>query len=216
MDARTLSAVAALLLTATTAIAADPKAPSAPSREQIVETLAPFGFWFTTPEHGLVWRPSSAEVGVEFVPFVSGGKMVNGNFQSRWRWGRLVFDHGSWTADDKWGWMWIPPDTGDDRRIAMDEPEYTLPPLLPSLKLRSIRYEQGTEFAYPLGVRFGRRFAKGTELRYPYGDVGSDPGQDVLVPEQWMNAPVLRFQSIPAPSPMPQPQAQPEQKPAKK
>jgi hypothetical protein len=216
MEARTLSVVVALLLTATTALAEPAKPASPPSREQIVETLAPFGFWFTTPEHGLVWRPSHAEVGVEFVPFVSGGKMVNGTFQSRWRWGRLVFEHGSWTADDKWGWMWIPPDTGDDHRIATDEPVDNLPPLLPSLKLRSIRYEEGTEFAYPLGVKYGRRFAKGTELRYPIGDVGSEPGEDVLVPEQWMNAPVLRFQSIPSPRPVPQPVRQAEPKPAKK
>ncbi len=183
-------------------------APDVPRRAQVVEALAPFGFWIPTPGHGLVWRPTRAEVGPDFTPFVSGGKWMQTDhgqvFASRWSWGHTVFESGVWTVDDRWGWLWIPPggeDTTPAPEIATDE-GMPLPSLLPPLKIRSISHPQDVDFAYPLGADWGRRLPDGTEIRYPQGPVGSDKNQWILVPEARLRDPVLRFQALSGPPPV--------------
>jgi hypothetical protein len=49
----------------------------------------------------------------------------------------------------------------------------------------------------------GRRFPPGTRIRFPYGDVGSRPGEDELVPERWLDTRVIRLQELPPISPAP-------------
>lgn len=78
--------------------------------------LSPHGEWLDAPvcgrRFGRVWRPSRAAVGVDFVPYASGGEWVSTDqgwsFESDWSWGWAPFHYGRWCADPRFGWVWIP------------------------------------------------------------------------------------------------------------
>lgn len=76
------------------------------------EVLSPYGEWFVLEPFGTVWRPYSTVVGVEFVPYASGGYWVHTDagwaFESGWRWGWTVFHYGHWVWVEGPGWVWVP------------------------------------------------------------------------------------------------------------
>jgi uncharacterized protein DUF6600 len=75
------------------------------------ETLAAHGQWVVT-SYGEAWCPAVAEVGVDFVPYASGGHWVYTDagwvFETRWAWGWAPFHYGRWVLDPFYGWVWIP------------------------------------------------------------------------------------------------------------
>jgi hypothetical protein len=62
--------------------------------------LSPHGEWIHVPPHGLVWRPSVAVVGADFVPYATGGEWVytdyGWSFETQWEWGWAPFHYGRW------------------------------------------------------------------------------------------------------------------------
>ncbi len=76
------------------------------------DTLSPYGDWVVVEQYGRVWRPSSTVVGVNFVPYASGGRWVHSNvgwvFEPEWNWGWLPFHYGRWYQDPFNGWVWVP------------------------------------------------------------------------------------------------------------
>ena len=78
------------------------------------ETLSPYGDWVAVEHYGRVWRPHRTVVGVDFVPYASGGRWVHSNygwaFEPSWSWGWLPFHYGRWYLDPFNGWVWVPDD----------------------------------------------------------------------------------------------------------
>lgn len=69
------------------------------------------GAWVDDPVYGTVWVPNRAEVGVDFVPYGSGGHWVYGDdyvWASDYEWGWAPFHYGRWVLLDGRGWSWIP------------------------------------------------------------------------------------------------------------
>jgi hypothetical protein len=76
------------------------------------EALAAHGEWLRVPGHGKVWRPSAAEVGADFRPYVSHGHWVltdvGWSYFSDFEWGWAPFHYGRWTHEPAHGWLWSP------------------------------------------------------------------------------------------------------------
>jgi uncharacterized protein DUF6600 len=69
------------------------------------------GTWTDDPTYGTVWVPNAAEVGADFVPYVSGGHWVYGDdylWVSDYDWGWAPFHYGRWVNVAPRGWVWIP------------------------------------------------------------------------------------------------------------
>jgi hypothetical protein len=72
--------------------------------------LAPYGQWITVPGYGLVWQPSPAVVGVDFVPYTDGHWVYTDAgwlWVSDYSWGWAPFHYGTWVYLDT-GWGWVP------------------------------------------------------------------------------------------------------------
>lgn len=78
------------------------------------DTLSPYGDWVEVGTYGRVWRPYQQLVGVDFVPYASGGRWVHTPlgwvFEASWEWAWLPFHYGRWYEDDLNGWVWVPGD----------------------------------------------------------------------------------------------------------
>jgi hypothetical protein len=76
------------------------------------DALAPYGRWVESPEYGMAWVPSRAQVGVSFMPYSTGGSWqytdVGWMFNSEWDWGWAPFHYGRWYREPRWGWVWVP------------------------------------------------------------------------------------------------------------
>lgn len=75
--------------------------------------LDPYGEWYQHPEFGLLWVPSPAAVGNDFVPYLSAGRWAldtHGNWvwQSDYAFGWVVFHYGRWVQVPGIGWGWVP------------------------------------------------------------------------------------------------------------
>jgi hypothetical protein len=69
------------------------------------------GTWTDDPTYGTVWVPNTAEVGADFVPYVSGGHWAYGDdylWVSDYDWGWAPFHYGRWVNVAPRGWAWIP------------------------------------------------------------------------------------------------------------
>jgi hypothetical protein len=87
--------------------------PPRPTRVTFYEELSPYGEWFEHPPYGPVWRPHRHVVGVEFTPYVTGGRWVYTEygwvFDTDWRWGWAPFHYGRWLyLGAVEGWVWVP------------------------------------------------------------------------------------------------------------
>jgi hypothetical protein len=78
---------------------------------QFREPLSPYGTWTDDPTYGTVWTPSSAAVGADFTPYVSGGHWALGadnqwTWASDYSWGWAPFHYGRWVwAANHWAWI---------------------------------------------------------------------------------------------------------------
>ncbi|HEY3359461.1 MAG TPA: DUF6600 domain-containing protein [Polyangia bacterium] len=76
------------------------------------EALAPYGSWVYLGPYGRVWRPSPSVVGIEFRPYVTGGRWVYTDvgwaFASDYDWGWAPFHYGRWVLATGYGWVWVP------------------------------------------------------------------------------------------------------------
>ncbi len=76
------------------------------------DALAPYGLWIQRPGFGLVWVPSAAVVGADFVPYATAGHWDYSNvgwmFVSDWDWGWAPFHYGRWYFDPLYSWVWVP------------------------------------------------------------------------------------------------------------
>ena len=76
--------------------------------------LSPYGDWVYTG-YGRAWHPWPAVVGLDFVPYVTGGRWVSSAygwmFVTGWDWGWAPFHYGRWFHDPAWGWLWLPGST---------------------------------------------------------------------------------------------------------
>lgn len=111
--------VAGLLLPAcVTASIPPPGPPPSPHSERVMvgrsfyDVLSPYGEWFVLEPYGTVWRPFVTVVGVEFVPYSSGGYWIHTDagwaFETDWNWGWAVFHYGHWAWIEGPGWVWVP------------------------------------------------------------------------------------------------------------
>jgi hypothetical protein len=139
----------------------------------VVEALGDQGEWLTVKNHGPAWRPSEDVVGADFTPFVTGGYWVlrNGQhyFSSRWLWGEVVFTSGRWTLNSTEGWVWLPDARclGRSEVASNEDDPMPLPPLLPPIKIRTIKHPLGTQYAYPYGTEWGRVSPAGVSIAAP-------------------------------------------------
>ena len=77
------------------------------------EPLASYGTWEEDPTYGVVWVPSPAAVGSDFVPYVTAGHwgLTDTNewvWVSDYDWGWAPFHYGRWVWIAGRGWAWIP------------------------------------------------------------------------------------------------------------
>ena len=73
--------------------------------------LDPVGAWVEDPTYGTVWVPTSSVVGVDFVPYQTGGHWAYGDdytWVSDMPWGWAPFHYGRWALLEGRGWSWIP------------------------------------------------------------------------------------------------------------
>jgi hypothetical protein len=75
--------------------------------------LSPHGEWVLIAPYGRVWRPHRHVVGIDFMPYVTGGEWVYTDygwiFETRWDWGWVPFHYGRWFyAGGGQGWVWVP------------------------------------------------------------------------------------------------------------
>lgn len=98
-------------------VVAPPPPPPLPARAVAVafdEALDPHGRWVVIAKLGRAWRPHPHVVGVDFVPYFSGGRWVHTQhgwvFDSEWPFGWAVFHYGRWYFDPLEGWVWVPAD----------------------------------------------------------------------------------------------------------
>ena len=74
--------------------------------------LDPYGQWVDDPTYGTVWTPSSAVVGADFSPYLTGGHWSYTSegyyWASDYEWGWAPFHYGRWVWTDGYGWAWIP------------------------------------------------------------------------------------------------------------
>jgi hypothetical protein len=73
-------------------------------------TLEPYGAWVDDSTYGTVWVPSTAVVGGDFHPYVTGGHWVYDEdwvWASDFEWGWAPFHYGRWVWIDGRGWAWI-------------------------------------------------------------------------------------------------------------
>jgi hypothetical protein len=77
------------------------------------EVLSPHGDWVLIAPYGRVWRPHHRVVGIDFMPYVTGGRWVYTEdgwmFETDWEWGWAPFHYGRWFhAGEVQGWVWVP------------------------------------------------------------------------------------------------------------
>lgn len=70
------------------------------------------GQWIDDSTYGTVWQPNEAEVGTDFVPYVSAGSWTYDDtygytWVSTYDWGWAPFHYGRWVHVHR-GWVWIP------------------------------------------------------------------------------------------------------------
>jgi hypothetical protein len=86
--------------------------PGEPTVVTFDEALSPYGTWIVIEPYGRAWRPSAAVVGVDFVPYATGGEWVYTDagwcFETYWEWGWAPFHYGRWYHGAEYGWVWIP------------------------------------------------------------------------------------------------------------
>lgn len=75
--------------------------------------LEPYGVWVEDPVYGLVWIPDAAQVGPDFVPYVTAGhwgytEAGEWIWVSDYEWGWVAFHYGRWVWIPQRGWAWIP------------------------------------------------------------------------------------------------------------
>ena len=75
--------------------------------------MEPYGVWVEDPVYGLVWIPDAAQVGPNFVPYVTAGHWgytEDGQWLwvSDYEWGWVAFHYGRWVWIPQRGWAWIP------------------------------------------------------------------------------------------------------------
>jgi len=84
----------------------------APTQAQFEAQLSPYGAWYEEPGVGRVWQPATAEVGVDFVPYTTGGQWVattgGWQFATTYRFGSAPFHYGRWHRSPRYGWVWWP------------------------------------------------------------------------------------------------------------
>jgi len=83
-----------------------------PQDENFYAVLSPYGEWVDVAPFGAVWRPYDSVVGVDFVPYTTGGSWVYTDagwaFDSTWSWGWAPFHYGRWVFLNGPGWVWVP------------------------------------------------------------------------------------------------------------
>jgi hypothetical protein len=76
------------------------------------EVLSPYGDWIVIQPYGRVWRPYRHMVGVDFRPYVTGGRWIYTEygwvFDTDWEWGWVPFHYGRWLYAGAEGWIWVP------------------------------------------------------------------------------------------------------------
>lgn len=102
------------------AVAANDTEVIAPAPEEqnisyFYEAMAPYGEWVSIPETGWVWRPTGAEIQVDWRPYSHGGQWIwtdNGWYwESSYAWGWAPFHYGRWSYNDRYHWVWAPDTT---------------------------------------------------------------------------------------------------------
>jgi hypothetical protein len=152
----------------------------------VIMALGDQGEWSTLPNYGPAWHPRADIVGLDFVPYVTGGAWIlcDGRpyFQSRWPWGEVVFTSGNWTFTEHSEWVWLPDSRCFQPCVAQGPDPYdemiALPPLRNPIKVRVIKHPLGTTYAYPYGREWGRVLPEGVSAPVPYWmtHVSSHPG----------------------------------------
>jgi hypothetical protein len=78
--------------------------------QQLMQALLPYGVWSTHPEFGWVWQPH--DVQPWWQPFAVGEWIVTQDGSPYWRsgypYGWATEHYGSWTYDERKGWLWVP------------------------------------------------------------------------------------------------------------
>jgi hypothetical protein len=78
----------------------------------IKSTLAGYGFWATTEEYGIVWKPFVAINDSQWRPYCHNGRWIITNHGHFWHsyypWGWIVFHYGRWNLHPQLGWVWVP------------------------------------------------------------------------------------------------------------
>ena len=76
------------------------------------DPLAPYGNWVDDALYGRVWIPAVAIVGVNFIPYTTGGYFMLTEYGWTWvsdyPWGWAPFHYGRWIILAGYGWCWIP------------------------------------------------------------------------------------------------------------
>ena len=78
--------------------------------QSLMQNLASYGVWMAHPTLGWVWQPH--DVQPWWQPFIEGEWIVTQDGSPYWRsaypFGWATEHYGSWTYDDRKGWLWVP------------------------------------------------------------------------------------------------------------
>jgi hypothetical protein len=78
--------------------------------QALMQDLANYGVWMSHPKLGWVWQPH--DVQPWWQPFIEGEWIVTQDGSPYWRsaypFGWATEHYGSWTYDDRKGWLWVP------------------------------------------------------------------------------------------------------------
>ncbi|MFM1823145.1 MAG: hypothetical protein RI967_1411 [Planctomycetota bacterium] len=78
--------------------------------EQCMELLEAYGVWYAHEDFGWVWQPHDVEPWWQ--PFSVGEWIVTQDGSPYWRsgypFGWAAEHYGSWTFDNRYGWLWVP------------------------------------------------------------------------------------------------------------
>ena len=102
---------AALVLTAALAVAVAlaPPARADVSFDFAYSNLSDHGTWLVSGEYGRVWQPR--EYNRDWNPYYDGHWVdtdMGWTWVSDYRWGAIPYHYGTWVADPRYGWVWIP------------------------------------------------------------------------------------------------------------
>ena len=108
--ARTILCTVLLTLCAASAVHAEYGRPRVSLNVSVFyDDLAPYGNWYSSPRHGLVWAP--ARVGASWRPYQD-GHWAYCDYGWTWvsddDWGWATFHYGRWYLDPELGWVWVP------------------------------------------------------------------------------------------------------------